>query len=242
MWRHTLTPLKIFCIITKLIEIKMFKIYTKIFILSTFFIKNVVKLIFFTIPLFWQLYCKGEDKINIYRRIYTIEISNAYSEKIENRVFGVPRTKKMPNYRLSLYFALRGQEDSALKYFYRGKNKDDVENILLSIYIPRHIKRFTFDEKLKFIREGRIKARKKGLYGLVVDSYLIEGFVWKEEKDSIVPILVDSALIYSKSLYDSVVIRNNMLEIVGVNYFPKYHELDRKLNKKLRKMKPACSF
>jgi len=205
--------------------------------------KTIAKLLLFIIPLFLQFSCKARDKINIYRRIYTIEIFNAYSEKIENRIFGIPRTKKMPNYRLSLYFALRDQEDSALKYFYKGKDGcGDIEDILLSIYVPRHIKRFSFDEKLKFIREGRIKAKEKGLKGLVVDSYLIEGFVWKEEKDSIVSSLVDSALNYATSLYDSIVMKNNMLELIKVSDFPKYYELDKKLRERLKKTKPACSF
>ncbi len=223
--------------------------------MKNFYTKNRIKLLILIFLLFFYYvrnryieyrdYCRNKE-MDYYRQVYVMELYNAMKEKIEGTSYNKPAPLKMQNFRLAIYYAVRGEDDSALIYFYKGMDKKEkfeevIESILLKIYVPRHIKSFPIEEKLKFIKEGRYEAKVRGLYVLVVDSYLLEGFVLKEEIDSFFPGIIDTTLKYAKYPFDSVVIRNSVLNLIKPEDFWKYFELDRKLRESSLKRRP-CPF
>jgi len=132
---------------------------------------------------------------------------------------------------LSLHYALRDKEDSALYFFYESIKYYDF---ITKIYVARHIKSLTLEEKLKYINEGIAIAKKRKNFGIVFDGYLMENLVLAENK-LFKPEVVDSMLKYSRTNYDLRRLEEFMLDILSPEYpeyYGKYLEITKKIKKR----------
>jgi len=174
-----------------------------------------------------------------FRRDYDIEMAYFIWEK-EGEGRSIPYFRS--NFPASLYYALRGKDDSALYYFNKSssdRKEEEIEKILKRIYVSPHIHSFSFDEKFKYVMEGIEMARKKRMKGLVVDGFLMLTFLTNHYGPDIS--FVDSAFKYSKTHYDYQKIKGILDYITPkVEDYGKYVELYFKVTKKIEKTRPKC--
>jgi hypothetical protein len=194
-----------------------------------------LKLFLFTLPFFFS--CQNQKTIEEgVLDCSEDEWRDTYYCELVYRKMEIEGGEKFPpgrgcDFLLSLYYALRDKEDSALKFYYESIKGG---SFLAKIYTTRHLKSLGLDEKIKYIREGRKEAREKKFRGLVFDSYLMECLLLAE-KDTCNPQIIDSLLRCCKTSYDWFMLEEFMIELLHPNcpeYYGKYLELTKKFKKR----------